>query len=798
MAEADDLRQFEVQAQEAREFAQATERRTGEELSGQTMAFRGRLADGGRPSDLVPEALACVREAAQRAVGTPLTDAQLAGGAAVHAGLVVEMKDGEGKTLTAVLAAYLHALSGQGVHVVTLDDQLARRGAGQATNVLSLLGLRVGTIDAGSSTAKQAQAYAADVTYAAYRHFADDYLRDNLAWALDERVQRGQHAAVLDEIDSILIDKASELLGMTGRVEPDVIRYRKLAQLVAQLRGGLHYSLDAATGVVNLTEPGVAEAEAALSLSGLQRPEHASLAGLLADAIRAREWYRQGQDYVVMDGEVVVAADQRNGRLSRTIRFDRGIRQAIEACEGLHISPEEPVLARVSVAGYFRSYRSIAGLTATATASAAEFDQNFGLAVAHAPLGLPTRRVDHSDLIYRTQQAKLHDLIRSVSLRHDTGQPVAIGAPSAGAGERISQWLRQAGIAHTVLSQRTAQNAAAMMAGAGGRGAVTVICGTAGRGYPVRLGGDATADSVNSQQTSPQAAQAAAGSRQATGREHVLKAGGLAVLGSERSPSRRADEWLRGLAGQRGEPGESRFLISMDDPFMNGLHGGGLLGALRRSRPQSHGARVTGLMRRLVDEHLQGAEAQAAQARHAIAEYEKVSDQQSGQTYRMRRAILEAGDLRAHTRAMIAAVIEASVAANPDPLPLRDSLAALYPISLTAAELTPACDEPTAAAQVTARVKADALTAYEHRERELSPAVLRELERKLMLGVIDREWREHISDLDRLREQGNAGSYRHDDPLGDYRHSAAQRYSDFLRRVSQQTVSNLYFLEISL
>jgi preprotein translocase subunit SecA len=538
--------------------------------------------------------------------------------------------------------------------------------------------------------------------------------------------------------------------------------------------------------------------EAALGLGGLLRAEHARLAGSLADAIRAREWYRQGQDYVVMDGEVVVAADQRNGRLSRTIRFDRGIRQAIEACEGLHISPEEPAIARISVPGYFRSYRSIAGLTATATAAAAEFDQSFGLAVAQAPLGLPTRRVDHSDLIYGTRQAKLHDLIRGVRLRHDTGQPVAIGAPSAEAGERISQLLGQAGIAHTVLSPGTAENAAAMMAGAGGQGAVTVICGTAGRGFPIRLGGDATADSVNSQQTSPQAAQVAAGSRHATGREHVLKAGGLAVLGSERSPSRRADEWLRGLAGQRGEPGESRFLIAMDDPFMNGPHGGGLLGALRRSRPQSHGARVTGLMQRVVDEHLQGAEAQAAQARQAMAEYEKVSDQQCAQTYRMRRAILEAEVSRAHTRAMIAAVIEASVAANPDPLRMRDSLAALYPISLTAAELTPTGGEPTAAAQVTARVNADALAAYEHRERELGPAVLRELERKLMLTVIDHEWYEHLSDLDRLREQANAGSSRHDDPLGDYRHSAAERYSDFLRRVGQRTVSNLYFLEISL
>jgi preprotein translocase subunit SecA len=799
MAVASDLRQFEAQARKARQFAQATERLSDNELRGRTMDFRCRLADGGGFEDLLPEALASVREAARRAVGTPHTDVQLASGVAVHAGQVVEMKDGEGKTLTAILAAYLHALADKGVHLVTLDDQLARRGAGQAAAVLGLLGLRVAVINAGSSKAERAEAYAADVTYGAYRQFGYDYLRDNLAWQLGERVQRNQHAVVLDEIDSILIDRAGELVVMSGRVEPNVGQYRKLAQLTALLRSDRHYAIDAATGSVTLTELGAAEAEAFLGIDGLLRPEHAGLAGSLADAIRAREWYRQGQDYVVVDGEVTVAGGQRAGRLSRTTRFGRGIRQAIEASHGMHISAEEPILARISVAGYFRLYRNTAGLTATAMPAAEDFNRIYGLEVTQVPVGMPTGRVDHSDLLYGTQQAKLDDLIRGVTLRRGKGQPVVIAAPSAETSGWISRLLSEAGIAHAVLSPGDAENTAEAMAAAGRLGVVTVICGTAGRGYPIRLGGDPTADNVGLQRAGPEklrAQQVAAGSADATEREHVIKAGGLAVLVSERSQSRRTDDWLRGLAGQRGEPGESRFFIAKDDPFLAGLHDG-LPGALWQRR-RTGGVPVKGLMTRVINQPLRDAEAQAAQARRATLGYEDVGDEQSLQAYQMRRAILEARDLHAHARQMIGQAVEASVAANPDQRRLRDALAALYPVSLADAELALAGDGPTAAAAVTAWAQADALAAYDRREQELGPALLRELEGKLIPGVIDREWREHLLDLDRLRELATAGGSGHGDPLDSYRHLAAESYSNFLCRVQQRIVSNLFFLEIPL
>jgi preprotein translocase subunit SecA len=769
MAEASEMSEFEARARDALTLAAAAARLSEDELSDRTVAFRRRVAAGAGLADVIPEVLAAVREAAGRALGTPHSEAQLAGGLALRAGWVVEMRDGEGKTLTAVLAAYHLSLAGQGVHLVTLDDELARRGAAQATAVLGLLGLRVGLIGASSSKAERKQAYAADVTYASYRQFGYDYLLDNLARSPEERVQRGCYAAVLDEIDSILIDKASDRLVTSGRVEPDVSRYRELGELAASFLDGQHYSVSVAAGEVILTESGVAAAEKALGLDGLLRPEHADLAGSLADAIRARAWYRKGQDYDVVDDEIVMVGD-RPGRLSQTTRFERGIRQAIEAKEGLQISAELPALGRISVPGYFRMYRNLAGLTASARAAASEFSQNYGLEVVQVVAGPPKRRVDHSDLLYATQRAKLDDLVRGVTLRHSTGQPVVIAASCAEASERISHLLTEAGITHAVLSPGTEDKIAAVMAGAGREGAVTVISGSAARGYQIRLG-DGVAHPAE--------------------RENVIKAGGLAVIGSERSQSRRTDDWLCGLAGQGGEPGECRFLVAIDDPFMSGPDGGGVLAALRRWHSPARGVPVTGLMRRIVEERLRDAEARAMQERRTITDYERVGDEQCQRIYPKRRAILEAEDPREQIYAMIDAAIEASVVAHPDSQGLREALAALYPVGVSVAELDSLGGGRVAAPELMARVKADARAACERREQELGPEVLREFEKKLMLGVIDREWREHLTDLDRLRELAAADN----NPLDSYVQLAAERYTDFLRRIRERIVSSFFSLQ---
>lgn len=771
MADASNLSRFEARARDAFTFAPPLGQLSSDELSEQTAAFRRRLASGVSFADIIPEVLATVREAVRRAVGTLPSEVQLAAGLAVHAGSLVEIEDGDERTLTAILAAYLHSLTGQGVHLVTLDDELARRGALDATAVLGLLGQRVGVILAGSLRPERASAYRADVTYASYRQFADDYLLDSLALPPDNPVQRGWYAAVLEEVDSILLDKAGDRIASIGEVEPDANRYRELAGLAASLRDGQDYSVDAATGEITLTEPGAAAAEQSLGLEGLMRPEHADVAGSLADAIRARAWYRKGQDYALIDGAVALVAD-RPGRLAKTTRFERGVRQAIEAKEGLHISAEVPTLTRISVPGYFRMYRNLAGLTASAMGAVAEFSQNYGLEVLQAPAGAPTRRIDHDDLLYGTQRAKLDDLVRGVTLRHGTGQPVVIGAPNADAGERISRRLNDAGITHAALSPGRQASTTAVMAGAGRQAAVTVICGSAGRGYQIQLGGGLAGH--------------------ATEREDVIKAGGLAVIGSERSQSRRTDEWLRGLAGRNGEPGECRFLISMDDPLITGPHAGRVLARLRRWRSPAQGVPVTGRMRRVVEERLRDAEARAAQQRSTIAEYERIDDGQCALTYLSRRAILEAGDPREHMHAMIDVAIEASVAANPDPARLREALAVLYPVSLTVAELASLFGTRMAATELLAKVKADALAAYEHRAQELGPALLNEFEKKLMLGVIDREWRAHLTDLDRLRELPATGV----NPLDSYRQLAAERYNYFIRRLSEQIVTNFFFLQI--
>jgi len=550
MADAGDLRQFEARARPARQFAEAAERLSDSELRARTTALRRRLAHAETYDAVLPEALASVREAARRTGAAPYRDGHLASGVAVHAGRVVEMKAAEDRAVAAVLAAYLHALAGRGVHLAARDDQLARRGAGRAAAVLGSLGLRVAAIDDQSSEAERAQAYAADVTYGAYRRFAYDYLRDNLAWQPDERMQRSRHAVVVDDIDAILIDQRGEPLVLTGPVEPDVGQYRRLAELAALLRRGLHFTIDEANGAVSLTQAGTAQAEAFLGIDGLLGPEHAGLAGALADALCARGWYREGRDYVVDDGEVAAVGDDPAGRLRRTTRFDRGIRQAIEAAHGLHISPEQPVLARISVPGYFRLYRNMGALTAAAAL-----------------------------------------------------------------------------------------------------------------------------------------------------------------------------------------------------------------------RPAS--------------------------------EYQAVDDDQCAQAYQMRQAILDAGDLHARACGLIGEAVEVSVAANPDAGRLRAALTALYPVSLTAADLAMADGGTAATSRVTARAKADALAAYQRREQELGAPVLRELEKKLMLGVIDREWREYLLELDRLHELAAADAGVNGDPgLDSYRGSAPARYSDFLSRVRWRIVSNLFFLEI--
>jgi preprotein translocase subunit SecA len=673
MADLNDMRRFEAYAQQAAERRQVIEQLSDHQLSSQTTAFRQRLADGEGLADVLPEVLASAREATRRTVGTVLTDAQLMAGASVQAGLVAEMGDGEGKTLASVLAAYLHALIVQNVHLATLDDSLARWSGGQAAAVLSLLGLQVGMISAGSSPAERKLAYAADVTCGAYEQFGYDYLRDNLVWDPVERVQHGLQALVLDEIDTVLIDQAANVLMLQGGSEPD------------------------------------------------------------ADAERGP------------------AQDSSGG----------------------HDDAEKPIVARISVPGYFRLYRAGSGLTATARAAGAEFRQSFGLEVTRVPANAPTRRIDHDDLMYPTRQAKLNGLIQDVQLRHDAGQPIVIAGPDE-AGEQTSRWLDEAGIAHAILPASDPDDTASLMADAGRLGSVTVICGTAGRGYSIPLGGASAQE-----------------------REKVIAAGGLAVLGSERNTSLRADDWLRSLAGRHQEPGESRFLVAMDDPFMTGPARSRRLGAVWRRRSPGPGIPLTGPMRQAVAEHLWAAENRQARERRLKDEYEDVTDSQCSRTYEMRQAALDGGDLLRHAGPWFDAAIETAVAASRDNLHLSSALAALYPIGLSADDLLLEGSERRSDAEVVGRVKADIRAAYKRREEAVGAVLLHELGAKLFLGVIDKQWRRHLADLDQLRAIAVAHDSAAGDPLESYRQSAAERYDDFLRRVETEFVSKLFFLEVT-
>ncbi len=790
------------------------------ELRAMTDEFRERIAGGESLDDLLPEAFATVREAATRVLGQRHFDVQILGGAALHLGNIAEMKTGEGKTLVATLPSYLNALSGKGVHVVTVNDYLARYQSEMMGRIHHFLGLTVGVVVAGQNPAQRREAYAADITYGTNNEFGFDYLRDNMADTLDECVQRGHNFAIVDEVDSILIDEARTPLIISGPTEDEVKWYAEFARMIDAMRIDEHYEVDEKKRTVAVTEKAIDVVEDQLGIANLYDAVNTPLIGFLNNAVKAKELFKRDKDYVVIDGEVLIV-DEHTGRLLEGRRYNEGLHQAIEAKEGVRIREEYQTLATITLQNYFRLYDTLSGMTGTAMTEAAEFDKTYKLGVVPIRTNKPIQRADLPDLVYRTEDAKFNAVVDDIAERHAKGQPVLVGTTSVAKSERLAKQLKKRGIAHEVLNAKQHEREAAIVARAGHRGAVTVATNMAGRGTDIMLGGsvDFLADAdLRSKGLDPvetpeeyEAAWPEAVARiekqVAAEKDEVIAAGGLAVIGTERHESRRIDNQLRGRSGRQGDPGSTRFYLSLEDDLMRLFKGEWVNWILQTMKiPDDvpiENKRVTKSIA-----SAQGlVEAQNFETRKNILKYDDVMSAQREVVYAQRRRVLEGEDLEPRVRQMIEDVTGAYVTAATEGYPttweldkLWTALGTLYPISLDPDQVIEQAGGVERIDSATLRkvIVEDALAAYDKREAELGDEVARELERRVVMSVLDRKWREHLYEMDYLREGIGLRAYSQRDPLVEYQREGYDLFNAMMEGISEESVGFLFNLSVEI
>jgi preprotein translocase subunit SecA len=796
------------------------------ELRGMTDEFRERYEAGETLDDLLPEAFATVREAAKRTLGQRHFDVQLMGGAALHLGNIAEMKTGEGKTLVATLPSYLNALAGQGVHVVTVNDYLAKRDAEWMGRVHRFLGLEVGVILTQMTPVERRVQYAADITYGTNNEFGFDYLRDNMAWSLEECVQRGHHYAIVDEVDSILIDEARTPLIISGPAEQSARWYVEFAKIAPRLRRGEDgegdYEVDEKKKTVGILESGVEKVEDWLGIDNLYDPVNTPLVSFLNNSIKAKELYKKDKDYVVMNGEVLIV-DEFTGRILHGRRYNEGMHQAIEAKEGVPIKDENQTLATITLQNYFRLYEKLAGMTGTAVTEANEFHQIYKLGVVPIPTNMPMIRDDQADVVYQTAQSKFEACVDDIAERHEAGQPVLVGTVSVEKSEILSKMLKRRGVPHEVLNAKYHEREAMIVAQAGRRGAITVATNMAGRGTDIMLGGNPEfiADQeLHQRGLSPvetpedyEAAwpEAVTKAKRAVAEEHeqVVEAGGLYVLGTERHESRRIDNQLRGRSGRQGDPGESRFYLSLEDDLMR-LFNSERVGAImdRLNIPPDVPVESKVVTRAIRSAQTQ-VEQQNFEIRKDVLKYDDVMNRQRQVIYGERREVLEGADLHEQIRGMVDEVIAGYVAGETaDGYPeewdldkLWRAFLQLFPISISIDDVVAEAGGERAGLTgdfLTEAVIADANDAYERREQEFGPEVTRELERRVVLSVLDRKWREHLYEMDYLREGIALRGYGQRDPLVEYQREGYDMFNAMMEGIKEESVGNLFNLQVQI
>jgi preprotein translocase subunit SecA len=796
------------------------------DLRAKTDEFRRRHGDGGSGTesldDLLPETFAVVREAAKRTLGQRHFDVQLMGGAALHLGNVAEMRTGEGKTLTCVLPAYLNAIAGKGVHVVTVNDYLARRDAEWMGRVHRFLGLDVGVILSQMSPDQRRANYHADITYGTNNEFGFDYLRDNMAWNLGDCVQRGHSYAIVDEVDSILIDEARTPLIISGPADQSSRWYAEFARLAPMLKRDQHYEVDERKRTVGISEAGVALVEDQLGIENLYEAANTPLVGYLNNALKAKELYSKDKDYIVRNGEVFIV-DEFTGRVLHGRRYNEGMHQAIEAKEKVEIKAENQTLATITLQNYFRLYDKLAGMTGTAQTEASELLQIYKLGVVSIPTNQPMIRKDHGDLVYKTEEAKFAAVVQDIAQRHTKGQPVLVGTASVERSEYLSKALVAAGIPHSVLNAKQHEKEAMIVAEAGRKGTVTVSTNMAGRGTDIMLGGNPEfladialrnrgLDPVETPQEYEAAwdtaVQEARAEVEAEARE-VISAGGLYVLGTERHESRRIDNQLRGRSGRQGDPGESRFYLSLRDELMVRFNGPLVESIMTRLRMDDDIPIEAKMVTRAIQSAQTQVEQQNFEIRKNVLKYDEVMDLQRKVIYAERRRVLEGEDLREQIGHMMNDVITAYIngatedgyAEDWDLDQLWSALRTLYPVSIKYEDIAEDTDDLTRDALLSA-VLDDARAAYARREAELEqmagPAAMRELERRVVLSVLDRKWREHLYEMDYLKEGIGLRAMAQRDPLVEYKREGFEMFSALLEALKEESVGFLFNVQVQV
>jgi len=795
---------------------------TDEELRAQTDAFRERLADGETLEHVLPEAFAVVREAAKRTLGQRHFDVQLMGGAAMHMGNIAEMKTGEGKTLVSTLPAYLNALSGNGVHIVTVNDYLARRDAEWMGRVHHFLGLEVGVILSQMPPDQRRRAYAADITYGTNNEFGFDYLRDNMAWSKDELVQRGHSYAIVDEVDSILIDEARTPLIISGPAEQSARWYQEFARLSPLLKKDTDYEVEEGKRTVAITEAGVEKVEDQLGIDNLYEAVNTPLVGYLNNALKAKELYKRDRDYIVTNGEVLIV-DEFTGRVLHGRRYNEGMHQAIEAKEGVPIKDENQTLATITLQNYFRLYDKLAGMTGTAQTEAAELHQIYKLGVVPIPTNQPMIRDDQPDVVYKTETAKFASVVDDIAERVEAGQPVLVGTASVEKSELLSAMLLRRGVPHEVLNAKYHEKEAMIVALAGRSGAVTVATNMAGRGTDIVLGGNPEfiadlqlRDRGLSPTDTPEEYEAAweravedTKAQVAKEHEEVVEAGGLYVLGTERHESRRIDNQLRGRSGRQGDPGESRFYLSLGDDLMRRFNASAVEAIMTRLNMPEDEPIESRMVSRAIKSAQTQVEQQNFEIRKNVLKYDEVLNRQRTVIYNERRRVLDGADLQEQVQHMTGDVVTGYVeGATAEGYPedwdldtLWTALRSLYPISLTVEDVISEAGgdrSGLSAEQLTELLTADAQAAYEAREEELGSEVLRELERRVVLQVLDRKWREHLYEMDYLQEGIGLRAMAQRDPLVEYQREGFDMFGAMLDAIKEESVGFLFNVEVEV
>ncbi|MFV0907557.1 preprotein translocase subunit SecA [Rothia mucilaginosa] len=814
------LRQLEAYTKAVNSLEDSFASMTDEELRAETDKFRERVKDGESLDIMLPEAFAVVREASKRTLGKRHYDVQLMGGAALHLGNIAEMKTGEGKTLVATLPAYLNALSGKGVHIVTVNDYLAEYQANLMGRVFRFLGMECGVILSSMEPDERRKQYAADITYGTNNEFGFDYLRDNMAWTVEEQVQRGHNFAIIDEVDSILIDEARTPLIISGPAAGEANRwYAEFARIAATLlKRGEDYEVDEKKRTVGILESGIDKVEDHLGVKNLYESKNTPLIGFLNNSIKAKELFTNNKDYVVIDGEVLIV-DEHTGRILPGRRYNDGIHQAIEAKEGVEIKPENQTMATVTLQNYFRMYDKLSGMTGTAETEAAEFMNTYELGVVPIPTNKGVQRIDNPDKVYRDEIAKFKAVVKDIKERHEKGQPILVGTASVENSEYLSRQLAKAGVRHEVLNAKNNEREAAIVAQAGRKGAVTVATNMAGRGTDIMLGGNPEFEAVekmrelgldpntNSEEYEARWPEVLKACEDAAKEEHeeVTKLGGLYVLGTERHESRRIDNQLRGRSGRQGDPGESRFYLSLTDELMR-LFNTGMATRLMAAAPEDS-ALDSKIVSRAIATAQSNVEGRNAEQRKNVLKYDDVLNRQREAIYKDRGRILHGDDLKEQISGFVdevlTTIIDARVAEGHaedwDFDELWSALKQVYPISITVDDLAEDAGDRTKITrdQIVKEVLADAHLIYDEREKSVGEESMREIERRVMLSVIGERWPEHLYEMEYLKEGIGLRAMAQRDPLVEYQREGYDMYQSMLGAIREETVTYLFNLDLS-